>query len=87
MISFIEFTDYVVGPVDSLCENGMIDNLSECEKAANQLNIHFWKTDYKVKATNRPGGCYVENDNFVDYNIDFNGKPYKKARPICRQGK
>ena len=87
MISFIEFADYIVGPVDSFCKNGKIDNLSECEKAAKKLNFHFEKTDYPRVASNRPGGCYVENDNTVEYNNDFNGTSYKLARPICRQGK
>ena len=86
MISFIEFTDYVVGPFDSLCENGMIDNLSECEKAAHQLNFPFEKEE---RIANRPGGCYVEYDNTVFFNNDWIGTPTieKTSKPICGQSK
>ena len=82
MISFIEFADYVVGPLDSLCENGMIDNLSECKKAANQLNLYFGTHE---NVTNYPGGCYVVAT--VYFNENFAGTSHKSANPICGQGK
>ena len=84
MISFIEFADYVVGPVDSLCENGMIDNLSECKKAANKLNFHFKNDEY---ANDYPEGCYVIDDNSVFFNNFSPGMSCEWCRPICGKGK
>ena len=48
MISFVESADYVIGEFETLCEYGMIDNLSECQKAAEQLNLSF-KSDEEVE--------------------------------------
>ena len=95
MISFIEAADYVIGQFDSLCENGMIDNQSECEKAAEQLNLSF-KSDEKVE--DYPGGCYVIESGFwmhddgsdkyeVFFNKNLQGTSDISSRPICRQGK
>ena len=84
MISFIEFADYVVGPVDSLCENGMIDNRSECKTAAEELNFDF---QYQEEESDFPGGCYVMGDWEVYFNKNFAGTSHKESKPICGQGK
>ena len=87
MISFIEFADYVVRPGDSLCENGMIDNLPECKEAAHQLNFDFAEEE---ETTNYPGGCYVVYDiptDSVYFNKNFTGASKNIAHPICRKGK
>ena len=84
MISFVEFPDYVVGPVDSLCENGMIDNPSECEKAANELNFRF---EANEDEPDFPGGCYVRYNRRVYFNKNFAGTSHKNSKPICVPGK
>ena len=76
----------------------MIDNLSECQKAAEQLNLSF-KTDEEVE--DYPGGCYqmlsdawvnmytddVRNKWEVYFNKNLQGTSDISAKPICRQGK
>ena len=84
MISFIEFADYVVKPVDTTCENGMIDNPFECKTAADQLNFYFVTDE---EESDFPGGCYVMGDWEVYFNKNFAGTSHKESKPICGQGK
>ena len=89
LIAFIESVDYVIGPWDSLCENGMIDNLSECQKAAKQLNIPF---NSEEDVNGYPGGCYLSYKNInalVYFNKNLKGTPNAggDSRPICGKGK
>ena len=95
LISFIDAADYVIGQFDSLCENGMIDNQSECEKAAEQLNLSFESDENEE---DYPGGCYLMESEFwmhddgsdkyvVYFNKNLQGTSDISAKPICRQGK
>ena len=61
----------------------MIDNLSECQKAAKQLNISF---DHEEDRSNFPGGCYTD-DYYVYFNKNLKGASEKWSKPICGQGK
>ena len=79
----MEYADYVIGPMDSICENGMINYLSECQKAAEQLNLSFVEEEEEKYY---PGGCYVVDTN-VYYNKDLTGTSQEISRPICGQGK
>jgi len=74
--------DYIVKPVDTTCENGMIDNLSECKTAADQLNFHF---EYDEEESDFPGGCYVMYGYSVYFNKNFDGSAHEDSNPICGQ--
>jgi len=71
--------DYDVGELNSLCENGrMIDNVEECEKAANQLNQDFGGEE---EESGYPGGCYLWYGT-----VYFNkhaGVKEAESQPIC----
>ena len=84
MISFIEFADYVVKPVNTLCENGRIENLEECKDAANQLGLYFESDE---EASGYPGGCYAYDNYTVYFNKNFDGASDGDSNPICDQGK
>ena len=78
----------------------MIDNLSECQKAAEQLKTWFssslsYKSDEKVE--DYPGGCYVTLSNSwinmyddgsdkweVYFNKNFKGTSELNSKPICK---
>jgi len=91
-------TDYVVGKNYTTCENGMIDNLAECEKATKQLNIDFG--EIVIESSHRPGGCFIYyysgcvdnlcSDYAMNWNVYFNknfpGAEFVEAMPICGQG-
>ena len=62
----------------------MIDNLSECQKAAKQLNLTF---DGDENVTAYPGGCYLTGGLYVYFNKNLKGASEKLSKPICGQGK
>jgi len=75
--------DYDVGELNSLCENGRrIDNVEECEKAANQLNEDF---GYEEEVSGYPGGCYLWYGT-VYFNKNFDGVKEAESQPICGLG-
>ena len=89
MISLIESAVYILGPKGKLCENGLIKNLSECQKAAKQLKYEF---DTEESVNSWPGGCYMHSEcdscmTYVYFNKNLNGIPNVKANPICGKGK
>ena len=94
LICFIEAAHYVIEPLNTLCGKGMIDNLSECQKVAKQLNIYF---DGEENEKDFPGGCYVTGtlnyakDDITNVGVYFNknlkGASDKLSKPICGQGK
>ena len=71
----------------------MIDNLSECQKAAKQLNFPF---EVEEDEKDFPGGCYascgtsVSSDDIVCmvwFNKNLKGESEEGLKPICSQGK
>ena len=64
----------------------MIDTLSECQKAAKQLNLSF---EEEEDANDYPGGCYVLNSlpALVYFNKNLKGASEENIKPICGQGK
>ena len=63
----------------------MIDNLSECQKAAIQLNLFF---KYEEDKEDEPGGCYVFDEyHTVFFNKNLKGASEELSKPICGQGK
>jgi len=75
--------DYDVGELNSLCENGRrIDNVEECEKAANQLNQDFWGEE---EVSGYPGGCYLWYGT-VYFNKNSAGVKEAESQPICGLG-
>ena len=72
----------------------MIDNLSECQKAAKQLNLPF---AIEERENDYPGGCYANGvfngagDDIEDLKVYFNknlkGASEELSKPICGQGK
>merc|ERR1719167_2178970 len=60
----------------------MIDNLSECKTAADQLNFHF---EYDEEESDFPGGCYVMYGYSVYFNKNFDGSAHEDSNPICGQ--
>ena len=63
----------------------MIDNLSECKEAAEQLKLSF---EDEEDETYFPGGCYVNDPvNTVRFNKNLKGASEGLSKPICGQGK
>jgi len=72
---------YVVGSSGTLCENGMIDNLSECQKAAKQLNLQFKNEEDEE---DEPRGCYaISQYDTVYFNKNLKTASRRSRRPIC----
>ena len=61
----------------------MINDESECEKVAKELNYDFGgdedESDY-------PGGCYLYYESTVYFNKNFCGAIQEQSQPICGPG-
>ena len=96
MISFIESADYIRRNQGKLCDYvyegmsyGMIENLSECQKAANKLKLQFYS---ERDSEYYQGGCYLQWDE-VRKAVWFNRNLKEKEDydtelfSICGKGK
>ena len=64
----------------------MIDNLSDCKKAAKQLNLRFRYDEEEYDQEYFPGGCFVY-EYMVLFNTNLNGLSEGSSKPICSKGK
>ena len=58
-----------------------VSDLSECKRAAQQLEKTFKATETEAKY---PKGCYIYRDKYVYWNTDSIGGMNKKSSVICK---